>query len=134
MGSLVEDLRAALHSLRHARSFAVFVVLSLALGIGASVTLFAVVDGVLLRPLPYPAPESLVAFRSEQSYPDVEDFRTQVAGLEALGAYAAWPADVLEGDVAVQSPAALVSGDLLRALSVPAAAGRLLTLSDDRKG
>ncbi|MGZ3445445.1 MAG: ABC transporter permease [Myxococcaceae bacterium] len=134
MGSLVEDLRAALHSLRHARSFAVFVVLSLALGIGASVTLFAVVDGVLLRPLPNPAPESLVAFRSEQSYPDVEDFRTQVAGLEALGAYAAWPADVLEGDEAVQIPAALVSGDLLHALSVPAAAGRLLTLSDDRKG
>ncbi len=80
------------------------------------------------------APESLVAFRSEQSYPDVEDFRAEVAGLEALGAYAAWPADVLEGDEAIQIPAALVSGELLRALSVPAAAGRLLTLSDDRKG
>jgi hypothetical protein len=77
MSGLLEDLRTALRSLRHARSFSAFVVASLAVGVGASVTLFALVDGVLLRPLPYPRPSSLVAFRSEQSYPDVEDFRTQ---------------------------------------------------------
>ena len=92
MSGLLQDLRTALRSLRHARWFSAFVVASLAVGVGASVTLFALVDGVLLRPLPYPRPSSLVAFRSEQSYPDVEDFRTQVAGFEAMGAFAAWPA------------------------------------------
>ena len=134
MRSLLDDLRTAFRSLGHARSFTSFVVLSLALGIGASVTLFAVVDGVLLRPLPYPHPEALLAFKSEQSYPDVEDFRRQVPSFEATGAYTPWPADVLEGDQAVQIPAALVSGDLLRAFAVPAAAGRLLEFTDDRKG
>ena len=134
MSGLLEDLRTALRSLRHARFFSAFVVASLAVGVGASVTLFALVDGVLLRPLPYPRPSSLVAFSSGQSYPDVEDFRTQVAGFEAIGAFAPWPADVLEGDTAVQIPAALVSGDLLRTFSVPPAAGRLLTLDDDRAG
>ena len=134
MSGLLEDLRTALRSLRHARFFSAFVVASLAVGVGASVTLFALVDGVLLRPLPYPRPSSLVAFSSGQSYPDVEDFRTQVAGFEAIGAFAPWPADVLEGDTAVQIPAALVSGDLLRTFSVPPAAGRLLTLDDDRVG
>jgi putative ABC transport system permease protein len=134
MRTLLEDLRTAVRSLRHARSFTTFVVLSLALGIGASVALFAVVDGVLLRPLPYPRPESLIAFSGSQSYPDVEDFRTQVASFQAAGAYTPWPADLLEGDQAVQIPAALVSGDLLRAFGVPAAAGRLLEFADDRKG
>jgi putative ABC transport system permease protein len=134
MRSLLEDLRTAYRSLRHARSFTTFVALSLALGIGASVTLFAVVDGVLLRPLPYPHPEALVAFRSEQSYPDVDDFRAQVPSFLATGAYTPWPADVLEGDQAVQIPAALVSGDVLRAFGVPAAAGRLLEFADDRQG
>lgn len=134
MRTLLEDLRTAIRSLRHARSFTTFVVLSLALGIGASVTLFAVVDGVLLRPMPYPHPEALVAFTSSQSYPDMEDFRTQVRSFEALGAYTPWPADMLVGDQAVQIPGALVSGDALRALGVGVAAGRTLELADDRKG
>lgn len=134
MRSLLEDLRTALRSLRHAQSFTAFVVLSLALGIGASVTLFAVVDGVLLRPMPYPRPESLVAFSTSQSYPDVEDFRTQVRSFEALGAFTPWPVDMLEGDQAVQIPGALVNGDTLRVLGVGAAAGRVLELADDRKG
>jgi putative ABC transport system permease protein len=134
MRTLLEDLRTAVRSLRHARSFTTFVVLSLALGIGASVTLFAVVDGVLLRPMPYPRPDALVAFQGSQSYPDMEDFRTEVRSFEALGAYTPWPADMLDGDQAVQIPGALVSGDALRALGVGAAAGRALELADDRKG
>jgi putative ABC transport system permease protein len=134
MTELLEDVRAALRSLRHARGFAAFVVGSLALGIGASVTLFAVVDGVLLRPLPYPHPERLVAFRSEQSYPDANDFEDQVQAFESLGVYASWPADVRLGSEPEQVPAALVSGDLLRTLGVAPARGRLLTAADDQKG
>src|SRR5262249_46893593 len=85
-------------------------------------------------PLPYPRPESLVAFRSEQSAPDVEDFRAQVEGFQAIGAYAAWPADLLEGDEAVQIPAALGAGDLRRPFAGPAAPGRRLGLSEGRAG
>ena len=134
MTQLLEDVRAALRSLRHARGFAAFVVASLALGIGASVTLFAVVDGVLLRALPYPEAGRLVAFKREQSYPDAHDFEDQVQAFQSTGVYAAWPADVRMAREPEQVPAALVSGDLLRTLGVAPARGRLLTLADDRKG
>ena len=134
MTQLLEDVRAAFRSLRHARGFAAFVVASLALGVGASVTLFAVVDGVLLRPLPYPHAGRLVAFRREQSYPDAHDFEDQVQAFESIGVFASWPADVRMAREPEQVPAALVSGDLLRTLGVAPARGRLLTVADDRKG
>jgi hypothetical protein len=60
MDALLQDLRYALRS--HARSLGVFTlaVVSLALGVAANTTIFSAVDVFLIRPLPYPTPESLV--------------------------------------------------------------------------
>ncbi len=61
MSSVPADLRHDLRMLARERGFAAVAILTLALGIGANTAIFSVVDGVLLRPLPYPEPERLFA-------------------------------------------------------------------------
>ena len=59
--SVVQDLRLAVRALRRSPAFALTAIATLALSVGATTTMFSAVDGVLLRPLPYPEPERLMA-------------------------------------------------------------------------
>ena len=66
--SIVADVRYAARTLRRAPLFTAVAIVTIALGIGATSAVFSLVDGILLRPLPYPQPDRLVQFM--QSYPE----------------------------------------------------------------
>ena len=76
--SLSGDLLYALRAVRHNLTFTLVVVVTLALGIGANTAVFNVVNSVLLKPLPYPRAEELVALR--QGAPGATDRRVRQTG------------------------------------------------------
>src|SRR6185436_17714306 len=94
---LVQDVRHAFRQLGKAKGFTASAALTLALGIGASAAVFAVLDAVVLKPLPCGDPDRLMAVRSidrrgtprptQLSYPDFFDFRKQSRVFEHLVCY-----------------------------------------------
>jgi putative ABC transport system permease protein len=94
METLFQDIRFALRTMRKSLGFVVAAVLTLALGIGANAAIFSLVDGVLLRPLPYPHPEQIVAVHDVQanfgdapmSYPEYADWREKTQIFQTLAA------------------------------------------------
>jgi predicted permease len=94
--SFWRDLRYALRMLRKTPGFTVVMVLTLGLSIGANSAIFSVIDGVLLRPLPYPEANRIVrVFFRSASYPrfplnpfDFRDFRARNRSFESLAGYA----------------------------------------------
>jgi putative ABC transport system permease protein len=95
--SISQDIRFGLRGLRSRPGFAITVLLTLALGVGANTAIFSVVDAVLLRPLPFAQPDRLVHLwetfeskvdnRSEASYPDYLDWRARNTGFTDLAGY-----------------------------------------------
>src|ERR1700721_3806831 len=96
METVVQDLRFALRQLHKNPGFAMTTILILALGIGASVSIFAFVDAALIKPLPYPMPTRLVAVnestdlfpRNNLSYPDYLDWKRRNRVFSSLGGFA----------------------------------------------
>src|SRR5215472_9269887 len=101
MGNLLNDCRYAARRLRRSPGFALAAILTLALGIGANVAVFTVVEALLLNPLPYPRPEQLVRvfddLRSSNSRdiglsaPELWDLRDRADVFQEISAI--WPTD-----------------------------------------
>jgi len=139
------DLRIAARTLLRQPAFLALAVLTLGLGIGATAATFGAVRAVLLRPLPFPAPDQLVAVfttsadapasGADSSPPDVVDWARDQRTLTALAAFTA-DALAISGPQAAaeQVPGASVTGAFFEVLGVTAARGRTLTEADARSG
>jgi predicted permease len=143
---LGNDLRYAWRQLRRSPGFAAAAVLTLALGIGATTTMFSVVEQVLLRPLPFAHPSQLVAI-SESSYdkgaasagsaiplPDAEDWQTRSHTLQSV-AYYTFNMPIVGGIAQPRSEAQLLTSiNFLSTLGVQPALGRGFTANENNGG
>ena len=133
--AMLSDLRLALRGLVRRPGFTAVVLLTLALGIGANTAIFSVVHGVLLRPLPYAAPERLVALWPDHFLSNAELFflRERMRSAERVESYSpGWSVTLTGAGDPAQLPAARVSSGFLRALGVPPLLGRAFVEEDAR--
>jgi predicted permease len=140
--NLFEDVRYALRTLRKRPGFAVVCILTLGLGIGASTAIFSVVNGVLLRPLPYPHSSRLV--RIEESHPGGSaanftyasylDLERESQSLESISAFRPWSFNLTGDGEPEQVTGALVSGSFFSALGIQPLLGKTISAEDDQPG
>jgi len=139
---LAQDFRYALRTLRQRPGFAAVTLCTLALGIGATTVMFTVINGVLLKPLPYPEPERLVTLHGQTdkygeqwgfSYPDFRDCERNSRSF----AIAAW--NYGGGTLSTPGEAEYVDGrqissKLFFVFGIPLALGRAFLPEEDRLG
>jgi predicted permease len=143
MTGLLQDLRYALRQLRKNPGFALVVVLTLALALGANVTVFSIVNGIILRPLPVPQPQQIAVLAAQQkgspvgfyalSYPELLDFRVQAEGFSDLFAYEIDLAGMSADNKADHFLAAHVTGNYFSGLRLKPALGRLFLPGEGEK-
>jgi predicted permease len=139
----MRDIRFAFRTLSRAPFFTVIALLTLALGIGATTAIFTVVDGVLLRPLPYPEPQRIVRLweegakggRSNFSDPDFDDIQQQTRSFTSLAKVADYGVvSVVGGNSPVRARSAAVSREFFRTMGVQALHGRFFVADEQREG
>jgi len=123
-------------------SFTVIAVIALALGIGANSSIFSVVNGVLLKPLPYKESDKLVKVweswagfdNGAVSYPNFLDWRQRNKSFEKMAAYRWIGFNITGGDQPERVEGRRVSADFLSILGVNPELGRDFTAADDNQG
>ena len=135
------DLRQALRLLYTSPGFSALIVIVLALGIGANTVIFSIVNGVLLKPLPFAEAARLVAIDTtvrnepdDSAYLDVLDWRAQSAMVDHIAAYATAAVTLTGHGEAASIPMAVVTPDIFPLLGVAPIAGRVLQPADDTHG
>jgi predicted permease len=142
LGSFLRDLRYASRRLRNNWGFTALAVLTLALGIGATTAVFSVVNGVLLRPLPYPESDQIVqiAERTKSggemhvANPNFVDIRNQGHSFSGVAFYETGPTTILGGTEPVLAQAAGVSTDFFQIFRVRPLMGRTFTRDETEPG
>jgi predicted permease len=139
ISELGQDTRYAVRTLLRSRAFTFVAIVTLALGIGANTAIFSVVNGILLRPLPFPHPEQLVKIWSVNrsggnvdapvSPVDLDDWRAQRSALEDMGGWFYQPSgsgvDLTGQGEPQRLEAAFVTPGFYSTLNVPPIAGRV---------
>jgi predicted permease len=147
MSRVWKDVKVSARVLLRSPGFAVAAVVCIALGIGASTTIFSVVNAVLLKPLPYHQPDQLVQVYTEfptfpggglpkfpVSPPEFQELRREVKAWSELSAYTTGGANLTGTSEPLRINAAFVTGNLLHMLGVKPEKGRLLLPEDDGEG
>ena len=144
MENLRNDCRYAARKLRRSPGFTLAAVLTLALGIGANVAVFTVVQAVLLNPLPYPHPEQLVRVFDDlrgsnsrdvgDSAPELWDLRDRSDVFQEISAI--WPTDanLTGGEKPERIEVLATSTNYFTMLAVRPQLGRVYTENDERPG
>jgi putative ABC transport system permease protein len=139
LADLLHDTRFAIRQYAKSPGFTAVAILTLALGIGANTAMFSVVNGVLLRPLPYPNPDALVRVhevvpqfgRFAVAPANFLDWRQQNKAFERIAAYSTRSATLAEGGAPERISGAAVSWDLFDLLQVKPLLGRTFAQDED---
>src|SRR5215467_14253606 len=140
---VMNDLRYAFRVLCKSPGFTIVAILTLALGIGANTAIFSVIDAMLLRPLPFKAPDQIVtiwarsrlsADRDVQSYPNFIDLREQNRSFSAMAAFTRTAAILNNGEDSQALEGVAVDPDIFDVLGVAPWLGRAYTRAEDTQG
>src|SRR5688572_697355 len=144
MSEVFNDLRYAGRTLQRSPGFAVLVVAIMALGIGANTAVFSVVNGVLLKPLPYPGADRLVSLRTafltaggtqpQVAIANYRDWRDQSASFDAMATYRFGESPVAAENTAEFGRTASVDAPFFRVLGVSPVIGRTFTPEETSPG
>lgn len=144
MDQLRQDVTYALRNIRKSPGYAVVTILTLALGIGANSAIFSVVNGVILKPLPFPEPERLVFITSQfptlgfdqfwVSAPEFLEFRDRNQSFEGVGAYTAGAVNLGAQDQPRRVNSAAITSELMPTLGVQPIRGRMFRREDTLPG
>lgn len=144
MSGWIQDLRFSLRTMTRRPTLSVAIVASLALGIGGNTAIFSVLDGTILRPLPYDRPDELVQLwgsdterglaRFGVSLHDYEDWRAGSRTIEEMGAYVTRIGNLTGSDVPVRATYGLVTPSLFELLGVAPTLGRIFSSEENDPG
>ena len=144
MDMLAQNIRFAFRTLRRNPLFAVFAIVTLGLGIGANAAIFSVIDGVLLKPLPYASGDRLVLINQSTqvggrpnasvSIKELYDYREQSATFDALVEYHQMNFDLLRKGDPDRVNTGVVSHDFFNVLGITPIFGRTFVAADDEPG
>ncbi len=142
MNNFWQDIRYAFRVFSNNRGFAAIAVLTLALGIGANTSLFSIVNGVLLNPLPFPHPDELYAVytktttfeQSSISYQNFLDWQKQNHSFSALGALRSDDFNMTGAGEPERLHGHMISAEFFPALGLTPVAGRYFRPEEDRAG
>jgi putative ABC transport system permease protein len=143
MSVLGQDVRYALRSLGRAPGFTLVTLLTLALGIGGTTAIFSVVDGILLRPLPYPQPDAIVSVarvsrtsRADGAFAaaDFIDYKRDTRSFAALAGFRQDIIDMTGGTEPIRLTTLETTAEFFNVLGLPPLMGRVYSESDRTSG
>jgi len=144
METLGQDIRYGVRMLLKSPSFSIVATIALALGIGANTAIFSVVNAVLLRPLPFPNPERLMAVwesdqtrgvvRGSYSYPNFFDLRDQNHSFDQVASYHQSDFIMTGRGEPARLQGEVVTANLFQVLGVAPILGRTFLPNEDKPG